>query len=121
MSEVPERDDSVIHWRLDQMSKQLEDVTVAMKEVAKSLTALVRLEENHKMTAERLTSGSARMEKIEERLAEIEKAMPGLKELRRWVIGGVLAGLGMMGTAVGKLVLLDPADPPAIQAKEPKK
>lgn len=44
----------------------------------------------------------------ERRIQTLETEMPGLKELRRWVIGGVLAAVGTMATAIGKLVIVDP-------------
>jgi hypothetical protein len=49
--------------------------------------------------------GAATMQKHEERVAAIEAVMPGLKETRGWVILGILAGLGMIGAGVLKLVV----------------
>lgn len=55
----------------------------------------------------------------ERRIQNIEIDLPGLRELRKWVIGGILAGIGMMGAALLKLVIYDiprlPAQPVATQ------
>lgn len=59
----------------------------------------------------------------EKRIQQIEQQLPGLAELRRWVIGGVLASVGMMGTALVKLVLVDPlrdSAPKIVYAQPPK-
>ena len=58
-----------------------------------------------------------RMGDHETRLQSIERDMPGLKELRRYVIAGVVAGVGMIGAALMKLVVYDvPRLPPAVPA-----
>jgi C4-dicarboxylate-specific signal transduction histidine kinase len=44
----------------------------------------------------------------EERIQRIEQQLPGLAELRKWVVGGIIAALGMMGAAIIKLVIVDP-------------
>lgn len=74
--------------------------------VADSLQALVKLEAQYGETradVERLVSSIA---KQNDRLQAIEVHMPGLIETRRWVVLGLLAGVGMMGAALLKMVLL---------------
>lgn len=88
--------------------------------LGEAMSLLVRLEERHMLTQQRLAEGAAKMgdldkrmavvehnipDKLTERLGIIEVTMPGLKELRKWVISGVLGGLAMMGSAVAHLIL----------------
>lgn len=86
-----------------------------------AMSSLVRIEERQQATGDRLAMGAqtfqdheSRLRRVEQdipnnldkRLSAIEMNMPGLKELRKWVIMGVLGGLGMMGAALIKLVLI---------------
>lgn len=92
-----------------------------LDKIVDALSSLVRIEERQQATGDRLALGAqtfqdheARIRKVEldmpnnldHRLSSIETNMPGLKELRKWVIMGVLGGLGMMGAALVKLVLV---------------
>ena len=86
-----------------------------------AMSSLVRIEERQQATGDRLALGAqtfqdheSRLRKVEvdlpenldKRLSAIEVAMPALKEMRAWVVMGVLGGLGMMGAALVKLVLV---------------
>jgi hypothetical protein len=42
---------------------------------------------------------------LQSRLDDIEVEMPGLKELRKWVIAGIIGALGMLGAALITLVV----------------
>ena len=85
-------------------TKRNADAVVAINE---SLHVLTRLETAQTNVLDRLKEGSIRMTDHEKRIQTIEQRMPGLNELRSWVIGGVLAGVGMMGAALLKLVIID--------------
>ena len=74
--------------------------------IGQSISLLVRIDERQVAIAERLQLGAVTMQKHEERLTKVEVEMPGLRELRRYLIGGVVAGAGMIGVAVLKLVLM---------------
>ena len=76
--------------------------------INESLRTLSRVEESQIAVKERLQEGSRKLTDHEERISRIEQEMPGLKELRRWVIGGILAGVGMMCVALINLVLRVP-------------
>lgn len=74
--------------------------------ISQSISLLVRIDERQVAIAERLQMGAATMQKHEDRLTTVEMAMPGLKELRSYVVMGIVAGVGMIAAAVLKLVLL---------------
>jgi hypothetical protein len=87
---------------VDQQGRKLDS---KLDSIGQSISLLVRIDERQVAIAERLQMGAATMQKHEERVAAIEAVMPGLKETRGWVILGILAGLGMIGAGVLKLVV----------------
>lgn len=78
-----------------------------LSEMSSSLQVLVRLEQSHSHILDQLKSGSITMTGHEKRIQDLETKMPPLLEMRRWVVGGILAGIGMMGIALVKLVVVD--------------
>lgn len=102
----------VVSTRVDALTKDLSRVegTVVgidkkLDDLGQSMLLLARLEERHQSVTAQLLTGAQSMAAFETRLASVETKMPGLNEMRAWVIGGVLAGIGMIGTAVIKLVM----------------
>jgi len=73
--------------------------------IADTLRSLVRVEERQIALSEKMEAFAEDAQKIDERLRVIEVAQPGLNETRKWVVMGILAGLGMMGAALLRLVL----------------
>lgn len=90
-------------------TKRNADAVVAINE---SLHILTRLEVTSVEIGERLKEGSMRMTDHEKRLQLLEQQINPLLETRKWVITGVLAGIGMIGIALVKLVIIDPARVP---------
>lgn len=80
-----------------------------LKAISDSLRILTRLEESHTHVLEQLKNGSMTMTDHERRLQDVEKTLPALIETRKWVIGGIIAGVSMIGIALMKLVIVDPA------------
>lgn len=79
----------------------------AVAAIGESLHVLTRLEESQGNVVEKLKEGSMRMSDHERRLQVVEQELPGLRELRKWVIAGVIAGVSMVGVALMKLVIVD--------------
>ncbi len=71
-----------------------------------SLQALVRLEEQHNETRNALGRAFSQCEKIELRMVEVEKVIPGLVELRRWIVTGMLGVLSIVGVSLIGLVVV---------------
>lgn len=88
-----------MHEELVRQSKTLESIS-------QSLQLLAKVEQSQIHINERLKDGGTKIGDHEKRLAELEAKMPGLVEVRRWVVGGILAGIGMMAIAVVKLVFI---------------
>ena len=87
---------------VDQQGRKLDN---KLDSIGQSISLLVRIDERQVAIAERLQLGAATMQKHEERLSSIEATMPGLKEMRTYVVAGVVAGAGMIGVALLKLVV----------------
>lgn len=96
----------LIDFRLAALERGLEANTAVLRDVSLALNRLAVLEEKHLETREAQGRAFARIEDHERRLQAIEVALPQLKEIRAWVVRGILAGLGMIGLGVAKLVLI---------------
>jgi hypothetical protein len=92
--------------RIEHLEKAVEKIDHKIDGITDALQSLVRIEERQISTAERLNTGAGKMSDHEARIRAIEKEMPGLIEQRKWVVGGVLAGIGLIGMALLKLVLI---------------
>jgi chromosome segregation ATPase len=101
--------DAVVEARLD----MIERAVVRMADgVDKLVRSDGRWEERHQATMERIAELSRKVEKLEAEVDEIKVAMPGLKEMRKYVIMGVVSGALMIGGALLKMVIIDPAQQP---------
>lgn len=120
----------LLEANLEQIRSELRRQADTLVNISQSLQVLARVEEAQHNIRDRLKDGSQRLtdherritqvetltsrydgsmrvvELHEKRIAQIEHLVPGLTELRRWVIGGLLAGIGMIGVALMKLVLM---------------
>lgn len=103
------------------MREHMEQFAQSQREISASLVVLARLETNHAAILSRQSELTKSAEGHEDRLREVELNMPGLKELRKWVIGGVIAGVGMLGASLIKLVLVDPVQSPRTYYVSPDK
>lgn len=89
----------------DAVDQQGRKMDTKLDSIGQSISLLVRIDERQVAIAERLQLGASTMQKHEERLAKIELVLPGLKELRHYVMLGIVAGVGMIAAAVLKLVV----------------
>lgn len=78
----------------------------AVFSIHESLRTLTRLEATHGAQIAEVARISRQVELVDDRILEIERDMPGLRELRKWVVLGIVSGVGMMGIALTKLVLI---------------
>ena len=109
----------ILHARLDGIVSSMERLAVASERMQETLHVLteIRTQQTHILT--QLNDGSTKMGDHERRIQTIERDLPGLRELRKWVVAGVIAGIGMMGAALVKLVLYDPTRPPPYAVQQP--
>lgn len=85
----------------------------ALSTIADAMVKIARLEERHQETRESLGRAFDRMDasdKVQARhtveLATLQEQIKPLKEVRSWVVSGVLAVFGLVGLAVVGLVLV---------------
>ncbi|UIF90869.1 hypothetical protein [Cupriavidus sp. UYPR2.512] len=84
----------------------------AVEKIADSMQQLVRLEERHAETRLGLDRAFVAIERrkeenerLAERVAKIERDMPGLIESRKWMVMGILATIGFVGVGLLALVV----------------
>jgi DNA repair ATPase RecN len=98
-------DTRVLENRVSHVEKAVDEIRDAAKSIDASLKVLARLEVAHGETREGLGRAFKDIEDHEDRLREIEKDMPTLKQAHGWVVSGVIAVVGLAGLAVWKVVV----------------
>lgn len=91
--------------RFSAMEATLSQVNATVGRIMESVMLLARMEEREKVVQARLMQGKIDMDDFEKRISAMERDMPALKESRKWVVGGVLAGICLMLAAVANQVL----------------
>lgn len=119
MSVLASAEARIIGASLSHLASETKRNADAVEQINQSLRVLTRLEQAHGTVLDKLKEGSMRMTDHEGRLLTIEKYMPGLLETRKWVVGGVLAGIAMIGGALFKLVILDVPRIPQYVVQQP--
>lgn len=106
-------DHGVLLARLEQMQGDLVDMKSALRELTAAVGRLAVIEEKQSNTAATLERAFTALKKVEDRnekmdlrVKALEVEMPGLKEVRAWVIGGVLSVVSVVGIAAYKLVMV---------------
>lgn len=103
------------------LKSDFSEVKLTLVGMQKAMEALVRMDEqqNNQRAAisrafDELNKERDRREQIEKRIHLLEVDAPSYKELRQWVIGGVLTGiialLGSMFAIVFKIMISDPVE-----------
>ena len=105
--------DDTTTFRLSAVERQLENQTEALNKIGEAINRFSLLEERHLETRgalERAFTAIAKtdhaVDQMDLRVNAIELSMPQLKETRKWVVTGILAGIAMMGAALLKLVFV---------------
>ena len=106
----------ILDVKLSQVRDDVKGFKDDLRDIKRVLENLVRIEEQQRDFRETFTRAFTeiglnrdRLTKVEKLAEKIESELPAYRELRRWVIGGVLAGLGMMGGALIDIVFIHPA------------
>ena len=104
---------SVLEHRVSVVEGAVDRIADAVQEIAKSTSMIAALEVRHAETRDGLERAFTEISKLEtsdekkgERIAAIEIEMPGLREVRKLVVTGVVGIISIVGTAVLGLVIL---------------
>lgn len=97
----------LLEMQLGFIRENTAETRASLNSIADKLQVLPAMQQAQVNIQMELQRGTQLMADHEKRLQTVERDMPGLKELRRWVIAGVVAGVGMVGTALFKLVIID--------------
>ena len=89
---------------LSRVEKTVDGMDAKIDGLGLSLLLLARLEERQQGISAALAINAATMITTDRRIALIENKLPGLVEMRTWVISGLLAGVGMIALALVKLL-----------------
>lgn len=82
---------------------RLQMIEETLKAIRDSLNTLAALEQKHLQTREAIERAFANMQKIDERVRKIEHEMPTLTLVRKWVIGGIIGIISLLGITIFKL------------------
>jgi dihydrodipicolinate reductase len=103
--------------RMDHLQAAQKQQADAMIVFTQSLRTLSVIEYQQTQILQALSASAGRMDDIDKRVRTIEEKLPGLVEVRRWVIAGMLAAVGMMGMALMQLAVWGPAQERVSQEK----
>jgi hypothetical protein len=98
-----------------ELKSDVGDMRLSLQGMQRAMEALVRIDEqqiNMRSSIGRafdeVREERQKREALDSRLHLLEVDAPSYKELRRWVVGGVLTGVAMLAAALLKVVVLDP-------------
>lgn len=97
----------ILSVKLDSLRQDVGEMKAAMADAVESLSRISLVEQRISDQISTVGVVFSKLDNHSLRISAIEQDMPGLKELRRWVVGGILTGLGMMLLALIKLVIVD--------------
>jgi hypothetical protein len=121
-----------VHATLSTLATQLSYVqhnqevqAKALVKISDSLQHMPVVQMQLGQVLEAMADGRNRMDELDRRLQHVERVMPGLVEVRKWIITGLLAGVALMCTAMLQAVVWGPAQQQelvkqVLQAQQPK-
>lgn len=95
----------VLQAYLTTVQADVSEIKGTLAKLTDAVTGIERLETRQIALVSEIEAARKSQSSFESRIATIEHDMPGLRELRKWVVGGMISGIGMMLIAVASLVL----------------
>lgn len=90
-------DQRITAWRLNRIEDTLE-------RVSETLGKLAVLEQRHIETREAIERSFSEIKALNERMRAVELDMPMLRQIKNWIVSGVVAVVGVVGMAVWEVV-----------------
>jgi hypothetical protein len=97
---------TVLDYRVTMVEQAVKDISTALTGIRETLQTLAMLEVRHTETRESMSRMRSVVEDVERRTSAIEKGLPVLNLTSRWVIGGVIAVVGMVGLGFIRLIMV---------------
>jgi len=88
------------------VEQAVKDISTALTGIRETLQTLAMLEVRHTETRESMSRMRAEMESVERRTSAIENGLPVLHLTSRWVIGGVISIVSLMGIGLIRLIMV---------------
>lgn len=79
-----------------------------MGRLTDAMTSVVRLEVQHQQVSMAMSTLREKQDATEKRVDALERLMPGLVETRKWIVGWLVAGVGVVGLALLAVVMKVP-------------
>lgn len=99
---------AVLTVKLDAVKEEVLGIKRSVDNLSAAMSMLVRLEESQRDVRNALDRAFTEIKVEREKVASLQAEMPGYRALRRWVIGSVAAGLGMLGIALFNVLIIQP-------------
>ncbi len=100
---------------LSELKSDMGEMRASLSGMQRAMEALVRIDEQQitirgaiGRAFDEIKEERNKRDGLDARVQKLEVDAPSYKELRRWVIGGVLAGMGMLAAALLKIIVIDP-------------
>lgn len=116
----------LLDYKIGVLTEKFDGLQDTTKEIARSLSELVALQQQQRDFSTSLGRAfdevkrieaevtlidkgtAAEFRRVDSELAKITGELPAYRELRRWVIGGVLAGAGMLAASILSMMFIKP-------------
>lgn len=95
----------VLQAYLSGVKEDVTEIKGTLSKLTEAVAGIERLETRQLALISDIDGTRKAQSDFERRVAKIEQILPGLIELRRWVVGGMVTGIGMMLISVASLVL----------------
>lgn len=94
----------VLNSKVDNLSDTVVDIKKTVKELTNVIIKLTLIEERQINTVTTIEKLSIQMERIQDRLSELEAQMPANSRTAAWVDKAIWAGLGVLGVLIIKKI-----------------
>lgn len=94
----------VLNSKVDNLSDTVIDIKKTVKELTNVIIKLTLIEERQINTVTTIEKLSIQMERIQDRLSELEAQMPANSRTAAWVDKAIWAGLGVLGVLIIKKI-----------------
>jgi hypothetical protein len=102
MQEASSTDSPVLNLQLKTLHEDVSEMKSVLKDLATAITKLALIEERQANAAAALERAFGALERVEARVAALEKDVPANKRVNVWVDRAIFAGLGLLAMTVMK-------------------